>query len=129
MYYPIIIRDQEKALDPPIKELRGIDVFSEIPWNLDLRLALYESSYLNLMVNNGPALLCYLDANVRYLVFKMITPSAGSCTIEHFNRIGMKPGIQLKIASSYQKIIWQDDGLDIIQREFELMVQKIEGNI
>ena len=52
-----------------------VEVFREASWNVGLRMALYESSYLNLGVNNGPLIFAAMNDRVRLLVFKLVTPS------------------------------------------------------
>ena len=127
IYYPVVIRDIETTLNPLPPELNGLTVFSEVVWNIELRAALYELSYLNMFVNNGPAVLCILNKRTRYLIFKVITPSGGATTKEVFRRIGLEPGSQWRWATPFQRLVWEDDRLEVIQEAFREMCDRIEA--
>ena len=89
-------------------------------------MALYESSYLNLGVNNGPMFLCMLNARTRLLIFKILTPSVPQTTEELMSKLGYEIGGQLPFATQFQRLVWQDDTLETIEREFYALVAKIE---
>lgn len=127
-YLPVVIRDMEAAFEPVPKEFGTVTLFNDVIWNLELRAALYQLSYLNMFVNNGPAIAGYANKKSRVLVFKMVTASygCGSTTEYHFNKMGFPVGSQLKHASPYQRFVWEDDTFDVIEREFNSMVEKIE---
>ena len=127
IYYPVVTRDTETALNPLPRDLNGLTVFPEIAWNVELRTALYELSYLNMLVNNGPAMLCILNKRTRYLEFKMITPSGGATREEDFRRMGLEPGSQWRWATPFQRLVWEDDGLEVIQEAFKEMCDMIEA--
>lgn len=129
MYCPIIVRDIEQAFTPLPPELAGLLIFPEVVWNLELRLALYELSYATLSVSAGTAILSMLDRNVRYLLFKMITPSSLVATAEHVQDMGFEAGKGTLFATPHQRLVWQDDTVDIIQREFAHLVADIEKTV
>jgi len=120
LYYPVIIRDTEVGLEPLPSQLNGLVIFHEAPWNIEIRVALYELSYLNMSVNNGPAALCVFNELIRYLRFKMVT-SVGATTERHFRVHGLEPGSQFRFAKPYQRIVWEDDSYDVLVKEFEKM--------
>lgn len=126
VYFPVVIRDIETTLYPLPPDLNGLTVFPEVVWNIELRAALYELSYLNMMVNNGPAILCTLNTRTRYLMFKMITPSGRATREEDFRRLGLEPGSQLRWATPFQRWVWEDDRLEVIQQAFREMCDRIE---
>ena len=126
-YFPIIIRDVEAALSPIPESLKNICIFAEIPWNIELRAALYELCYINMFVNNGPAALAFANKKARMLDFKMITEGCGATTASFFKKMGLIPGTQPAFFSPFKKFVWEDDNLDIIEREFKLMCDKIEN--
>ena len=103
------------------------DVFREASWSVQLRLALYERAFLNLGVNNGPFLMAALGSLSRLLVFKMVTPSVPQTTEEFMRRLGFEVGGQLPFAGPFQRLVWEDDRLDVIEREFTAMVARIEA--
>ena len=125
LYYPVIIRDTDVGFETLPPQLDGLVIFHEAPWNIEIRVALYELSYLNMSVNNGPAALCVFNEMVRYLRFKMIT-SAGATTEAFFRSHGLEPGDQFRFAKPYQRIVWEDDNYDVLVREFEMMCGIIE---
>lgn len=127
VYFPVIIRDTESALGPLPPELNGLTIFAEVPWNVELRAALYELSYLNMSASNGPAYLFIFNHLTRYLLFNMIVSSCDVTSEKHFDYIGIKAGSQLKHATPFQRLIWEDDKIEVLQREFKDMCDKIES--
>ncbi len=126
-YYPVFVRDTERAFDLIPPELEGLNFFPEAVWNLELRMALYELSYLNLLVNNGPIGLCIYSQRVRYIIFKMITEDYRSSSEQYFKtRVGVAIGDQWPAATPFQRFVWEDDRLDIIQNAFKEMCERIE---
>jgi len=124
-YIPVVVRDISRALGPVPDELKDHCIFSEIPWNIELRMALYEMSYLNLLVNQGPGILCYLGHSTKYLIF-MWFAAGGAADEAHFRRTGVVPGqAQLAMASPFQRLVWERDSYDTICREFA----EIDGDI
>ncbi len=126
-YLPVFVLDTERTLDLLPAELRGFEVLREASWNVGLRMALYESSYLNLGVNNGPLFLAAMNDRTRLLIFKMITPSVPQTTEEFMRQEGFQIGAQLPFATPVQRLIWEDDVLEVIEREFEAMIARVEG--
>ena len=126
IYFLVGVRDTEAALEPLPSELEGLTLFAEASWNVELRAALYELSYLNMSVNNGPALLFLLNQRAPYLYFKIITPSCGATTEDYYRSIGLEPGSQLEHATPFQRLVWEDDRLEVIQKEFKEMCDRIE---
>lgn len=128
VYFPVIIRDTESALEPIPPELNGLTIFAEIPWNLELRAALYKLSYLNMFTSGGPAILAILNHQTRYLMFKIITSSCVVSAERHLFYIGINLGSQFKHATLLQRLVWEDDTLEVIQREFKDMCDRIESS-
>ena len=127
VYFPVFIRDTEAAFGPLPAELCGLTIFPEASWNIELRAALYELSYLNMSVNTGPAALLSFNRLTRYLCFKIIIATYSSTTEEHVRAIGIEPGTQLQISTPFQRYVWDDDRLDVIQEAFRDMCDRIEG--
>jgi hypothetical protein len=126
-YLAVFVLDTERTLDPRPDELGDLAVLPEAAWSVPLRLALYERAFLNLGVNNGPLLMGALAARPRLLVFKMITPSVPQTTAEFMRGLGFEVGAQLPFATPWQRLVWEDDRLDVIEREFADMVARIEA--
>lgn len=126
-YLPLFVLDTERTLDPLPDIFSGFEVLREASWNVWLRMALYESSHVNLGVNNGPLFTCALNARTRLLIFKIITPSVPQTTEELMSKLGFEIGGQLPFATPFQRLIWEDDTLGTIEREFYRLATEIES--
>ncbi len=123
IYYPIIINDTWTTFEPLPPEC-GLRVFEEASWNMELRAALYELSYLNLSVSCGPFMLCVFNSRTRYLMFKMLSQP----NLERFFRSeGLEPGSQYRHAGPFQRVVWKDDTFPVIREEFDKMCDKIDN--
>ena len=126
-WLPVIVPDTNQTLDLPHPDLKGIEVFNEAAWNLPLRMALYQRAYINLGVNGGPMGLCWLNAETRYVTFRMLTPSVPQTTPEYMRSLGFEPGRSLPFATAFQRWLWDEpDQTSVIRREFDLMVATIQ---
>lgn len=125
-YLAVFVPDTSQTLDGLPPEFGEFPVFSEAAWNIGLRMGLYEQAYLNLGVNNGPMGLCWLNERTRYITFKMLTESVPQTTAEYVASHGFELGASLPFATPYQRWVWEDDDLPVIEREFAAMVNRIE---
>ncbi len=128
-YAPIFVRDTEAALGPIPERMARHVLMPEASWNLELRLALYELCYLNLMVNNGPHGLCMFNGAARYMMFKILTPSVPQTTEAYMRSLGFTIGAQPAFARPWHRWVWEDDSLDVIEREFARMCRDIDGAV
>ena len=126
VWFPVFVLDTERTLGEVPKALQDFVVFREVSWNVGLRMALYERAWLNLGVNNGPMALCWLNERTRYITFKMVTPSVSQTTVAFNRSRGFEPNQSLPFATAFQRWVWEDDSLDVIDREFQQMVARIE---
>jgi len=126
-YFPVILRDTDKSFDDIPKELTSLTIFNEAVWNIELRAALYELSYLNMSVPNGPHTLFTMNKKTRYIMIKFVTESVKYSSREFFESMGMNYGEDLPWATTLQKCVWEDDNYEIIKGSFDEMCQKIEG--
>lgn len=128
-YFPVVIRDTEKVAEELPPSMKGLTTSPEASMHLLFRTALYEESYLNLIINNGPAMLCLFDENIKYLFFKVVTASNPSSTVEFLrDDQGMYVDEPFPGSNPYQRLVWEDDTLDVIEREFKSMCQLIESS-
>jgi hypothetical protein len=121
----VFIRDTEVWFDVMPEELRGIVICSAASLDLGLRMALYQRAHLNLGVNNGPMGLCWLNERARYLTFKILTDEAPQTTPEYMRHLGFDIGKSLPFAKPWQKWVWEQDSLPVIQREFAEMLERL----
>lgn len=126
IYFPVIIRDTERAFQSIPKEIVGLTIFFEASWNLEIRAALYQMSYLNLFVSGGPMTLSWFNNKCRCLIFKLITDSVYITTEKNLNFVGLTVGDQPLYFSKFQKLVWDDDNYEVIKNEFNEMCIKID---
>ena len=126
-YCVVFVPDTEQAFEPPPPELKSFIYFTEPCWNLVLRAALYEIAYLNLGVNNGPMVLCWLNEACRYITFKMMVASAPQTSARSYRLQGFAIGKSLPFSHSWQVWVWKDDEEEIIRQEFTHMCAMIES--
>jgi len=122
----VFVLDTERTLDQFPDGIQGFAVFREVAWNLGLRMALYERAWLNLGVNNGPMALCWLNERTRYITFKILTPGVAGSTVAFNRSRGFEPNESLPFATPFQKWVWEEDTPEVIEREFQAMVARIE---
>jgi hypothetical protein len=127
IYCPVIIRDTDAAFHPLPPDLKGILIFPEVVWNIQLRVALYELSYLNMFIPNGPSMICFHSQKAPFIYFlKKVT--CGAATHEYWQSQGVEPGSKFKWLNSFQTMVWEGDDYDVLVREFEKMCELIEGS-
>jgi hypothetical protein len=123
---PVFVPDMNTAFKTEGPADLVNDMFRDIVWNLDLRMAFYELCYLNMFVSMGPTTLCMCGRGVRYLCFNFVAASCGSATEEYLRSQGLTPGKDLPWASDFQRLIWAPDETEIMVREFKRMVAEID---
>ncbi len=129
-YFPLIVPDTDNSWSTELTQLAtstGAAVFTEACFNVELRMAIYELSYINLGVNNGPMHLCALSATCRYIMYKQVTEDYAHTSTQSFIDRGFTIGGHFAGANHLQRLIWQDDDFDVIKASFEQLVQDIES--
>lgn len=126
-YSVVFVPDTEQVYGGLPPELAPFTVCAEAAVNLGLRMALYEAAWLNLGVNNGPMGLCWLDDRTRSITFKILTEGVEQTTVEYMKHLGFEIGRSLPGSTPFQKWVWEDDRLEVIEREFGAMVAAIEA--
>ncbi len=123
-FAPVFIPDTDQP-SADLASLAPFAVCKEASEDVGLRMALYERAYLNLGVNSGPMGLCWLNARSRDLTFKIITaaPQTTKASMRHY---GFEIGKSLPFATPYQRWVWENDDLDVIEREFAAMAARID---
>lgn len=127
-FFPVFIPDTDQAFEEIPEPLSRFSLCSEAAWNLGLRFGLYEMAYVNLGVNNGPMGLCWLDEKTNYITFKMLSESVPQATTEYMRQLGFDIGRSLPFATPSQKWVWEDDTIEVIEREFNAFVQYMDAN-
>ena len=125
-YKVIVIRDSEKAYSELPAEFINTYDGREFIWNIPLRAALYEQTYINLFVSNGPATLSMHNKDQsRCLIFKMLCENTSSASSAFFKGQGIEIGGQHIYAGPYNRIVWEEDTYEIIINEFNKMKKDI----
>jgi len=125
-YAVVFVPDTDHALDQSRHSLDGFHVFDAAAWNVEIRMALYQEAYLNMTVNTGPATLCVLGRQCRYLMFKVVVPDVYLASEQVLLEYGFKKNENPPFAGPFQKWVWDVDSYDVLKREFEAMVALIE---
>lgn len=125
-YAPFFVPDTDTALLGSPAPLAGFPWFAEASFNIGLRMAVYELAYLNVLSSGGASALCMFNPAVRYIYLKQIVDGAPEASEAHLRSFGHIPGANLPFAEKHQKWIWEDDRLDVIEREFAAMAAVIE---
>ena len=128
IYQPIIVRDTACVFDTdnvfpgyPKAPMASIDVL--------FRIALYENSYVNFFVNNGPYIFS-LYTKYNSIVFKYSCENVLATTKEFLkNNVGLAYGDQRPITEKRTIIAWEDDDENVISAYFEFMVDQIESGV
>jgi len=120
-YQPVFIRDTEALFTESEEAFEDFPCFPAASLNVDVRMAIYQRAWLNMMVPNGPNSLCWHGNGIRSLTFKMVTESADASTPLMLASIGIEPGGQSNYLGPLQKFIWEEDDFEVLRREFEQM--------
>ena len=127
-FYPVFIRDTDKAFNAQDPRFDRFAVCIPAAINLQLRMALYELSWLNMLVPNGPGELCRHSAAVRYLYFKIINEGGNTTSKLLIASQGIEINGQLPYATKYQRLVWEHDDINVIHREFNSMAALINSS-
>lgn len=125
-YFPVFVPDTDHAHEYSNSAYSEFAVFEPAAWSVGLRMALYESAYLNMFVNTGPNSLAVLNSRCNYLFFKVLIPGVALTSEDFLRWLGFVPGQSPNFATPYQKWVWTDlDELPTLEREFKQMCKKI----
>ncbi len=125
-YAVVFVRDTSRAMEPVPKDLSRHIVCESASLNVDLRMALYEQAYLNMAIMHGPMELCWYNDNCRYLVFLGVG-TAPQTARDTLIRNDFAIGSSLPFARTHQKIVWEQDNLPAICREFDAMESTLDS--
>lgn len=125
-YLPVIVRDTDQVYKSP-QEFPDLVTCEPAALYLDVRMALYEMAYLNLLVNNGPIAICYLNPRIRYIAYRFCRSVDDEGPIPYTENYGIPHEGQIPFANEFQRIVWDDDRFDVLSATFEDMVQRIEA--
>ena len=93
--------------------------------DFDYRMSVYENSYFNLFLNNGPCVAASLNNKIKFLMFKITTNSTPHTSINFLKELGYKSYENPKYLSKFQKYIWKDDTFENMIGEVELFEKEL----
>ena len=126
-YFPVIVPDTDAALEPLGPEFLGITSIPSVSFNLELRMALYEESFLNLFVSNGPAYICCFNKNAHFIQFRTGDFLTNPMSIQSFQ--GIPYGSNPPYLNHFQKSVWQELSLTVVKEEVGQMEAFIQTSI
>lgn len=117
-YAIVVLPDTDHIADFYKSPLGIYPTFEPACFQVDLRMALYEASYLNMFVSNGPAFAATLFKGINYLMFKIMQPDIPLVSSDTLKWLGYEIGGTPKYATIYQRWVWESDTADVLYREF-----------
>jgi hypothetical protein len=124
-FVPIFVPDTDAAMRGRPLELDDAIFCEAASWSVDLRMALYEAAWLNMAVMHGPMELCWYSETARYVVF--LQPLRDTNQIDLMRENGQPLSGNMPFARPFQRIVWDTDRLDVIERAFADMARGIEA--
>ena len=127
-YIPIILDDYEKIISSQSNIPIKYKLYNECVHDLNLRIALYESSLLNIFTNGGPVTIANLSKNINFMFFKIATEGKNYPTnikfIEEF--LGLKKNEKFNFLNKKQIFIWEEDNYENLIKNFEKHIGNFE---
>jgi len=119
-YTPVFVPDTEIAATELAQGYQNHLTCEIAAVNIDLRMALYEHSFLNVNVTNGPAQLCGLSPITRCLTF--VTGDWLHDEPTPFLPMGLDRGESPSYFSRHQKFVWRDPNEKTLVDAFNLFL-------
>lgn len=129
-YIPIILDDYEKIITGETNIPNKYKLYNECVHDLGLRIALYESSLLNIFTNGGPVTIANLSKNINFMFFKITTEKANYPTnlkfIEKF--LGIKKNEKFNFLNDKQIFVWEEDNYENLVSNFKKHIGTFENS-
>jgi hypothetical protein len=115
--FPVVIPDTEAVLNGAAGGLGDLPVCALAALSIGFRAAAYQESWLNMLANSGPYTLCLYNAAARFSMFKLMVPGVHTASAMYHVGQGLMPGSQLPFAGKLQRLVWDDDSFEALDRE------------
>ena len=115
-FYPLFVADHSIGVNGVLSKYRN-NFYYKATWDLQLRAAAYELSYLNMSVGHGPMELCYYNNKTKYIIFFKSKELDYKPNIER-KLSNWSLGSDLSFSTKNQKIIWEEDNFKNISEAF-----------
>lgn len=123
-YVFIILRDYYNLYDEDVLKGSNVIYCNEAVLSLSFRAALYQESSLNLLNTNGVGMLCWYNTQTRYLMFKMLNNKSRVTQADFMKaHLNIEPGDNWHGSTKYQKLVWQSDDAEILEKETSQMIK------
>ena len=122
-YFPVIVPDTDNAFQTT-DSMSELYVFNEVSWNMGLRMALYESAYLNFFSPNGPSVLAAWNSKCSYISMNSLPKDSIVTTEESYKKTRKQPiGENYRFALPNQRYVFTLESYEGIVEEFEHFVE------
>jgi hypothetical protein len=117
-WLPVFVLDTDVALDPKPPELDEFVVCDAAPFNIELRMALYELADITMAVTQGPMELCWLNERCCYASFVKPGSSIHTTDDHYRSERGYDSRQGPPFMLSNQRWVWEYDELPVIRGVF-----------
>lgn len=117
-FYPIIIRDTYTCTKSINVEIEKFCRFPTASIDLDIRLALYQASFLNISVNTGPCYLFYFTKGVNSIEYRWVDETVFSISKKTMEQAGYIQNKQPLFACSKNTVFWGRDSFENLIKGF-----------
>ena len=121
-YFPVIVPDTDNAFQTT-GSMSELYVFYEISWNIGLRMALYESAYLNFFSPNGPVELCTWNSKCSFISMNKLPEGSIVTTEESYKKREQPLDENHKFALPHQREVLTLESYEGFVEEFEHFVE------
>ena len=117
-YTPVFIPDVDACWQPD-DTLGSHLVFTDACWNLEIRMAFYNSCFLSFFYSNGVGALAQLNKNIRCISMNPIIEDSLEAFGDRYEDYGLKPDQRrYDFAEPFQWLSWKRDSFENIKSEF-----------
>jgi hypothetical protein len=126
-YFPLVIRDAESVYqsDPILAKYQQCP---EASISVLFRTAVYQQSYINCFVANGP-IACAVFGDTPTLMMKALDDSSPATRPDWYNKMyGMNVGDERPIERKKNRTVYEQDDCDKILEAFQLLANDLESS-
>jgi len=117
-YTPVFIPDVDACWEPD-DALGSHLVFTDACWNLEIRMAFYDSCFLSFFYSNGVSAVAQLNKNIRCIAMNPIIEDSLEAFGDRYEDYGLKPDQRrYDFAEPFQWFSWKRDSFENIKSEF-----------
>lgn len=129
IYCPVFVRDTDGVFTQPLSSLSPFVQFPVAAVNIELRTALYENCYVNMIGSNGPSHICLFDSEITCITTNWATNSWFDTRPDAYRKfMGVEVGEQLPHSSWRQKLAWGPESFERAMIEFDEMARMLDGH-